>query len=445
MIIDTIFAERNSVSMNIVLLSGGSGKRLWPLSNDTFSKQFLKLLKNDKGNYESMVQRVIRQISSCIPESNVFISCNKTQVGTLQNQLGSIEVITEPSRRNTFPAVVLSAAYLHYVKNLSEDDTFVILPIDVYANDGYFKLLTSVNGFLSSTNIGLMGAIPTYPSEKYGYINHIEGKVTGFIEKPTTAVAEELLSHNALWNCGVASLKIGYVLNHARKYVQFDDFESLYEQYDKLPASSLDYEVIEKEKSMQVVVYNSNWKDLGTWNTFSEEMDTNTMGNVLMSENSQNTHTLNMLNIPIIVQDISDAMVIASYDGILVTSKSESPQLKDLAEQISTRPMYEQRHWGDYRVLDYHSSDNTYLTKRIHIAAGKAISYQYHTKRSEVWTVVSGKGILTIEDIDSIVSVGSVIQIPVGAKHSLLAATDMVFIEVQLGQGELEEEDIVRL
>lgn len=431
--------------MNLVLLSGGSGKRLWPLSNDVISKQFLKLLKDDRGNSESMVQRVMRQINANIENANVYVSCNHTQVDMLQRQLGKIETISEPSRRDTFPAIALAASYLRYSKNLSEDESFVFLPIDPFAEDMYFKLLKDVNGLMNSANIGLLGAIPTYPSEKYGYIRHENGVVNSFVEKPNLEAANKLLEQKALWNCGVAAVKIGYVLEHARKYVNFDSFESLYEQYETLPKISFDYEVIEKESSIKVVVYDGKWKDLGTWNTFAEEMGTNIMGNVLMSDNCKNTHVVNTLNTPIIVQDISDAVVIASYDGLLISSKPGSSYLKPLTEQVSSRPMYEQRKWGDYKVLDYRTGETSSLVKRIRIDAGKGLSYQYHGKRSEVWVVVKGKGILTIDGEDSIVSEGSVIQIPIGAKHSLLAATEMEFIEVQLGQEALEEEDIVRL
>ena len=236
--------------MNVILLSGGSGKRLWPLSNDVLSKQFLKLLRDDKGNYESMVQRVMRQLTYSIPETNIFVSCHQTQVDMVQRQLDRIEVIPEPSRRDTFPAIVLAAAHLKYNKQMKDSDTFVALPIDVFAEESYFKLLKDVNESASGYNIGLLGAIPSYPSEKYGYINHLNGNVTGFVEKPNAEYAEKLIELNALWNCGVVALKIGYILDFARKYVEFDNFESLYEQYEDLPKISFDYEVLEKESSI---------------------------------------------------------------------------------------------------------------------------------------------------------------------------------------------------
>ena len=342
--------------MTVVLLSGGSGKRLWPLSNDTLSKQFLKLLKNDRKEYESMVQRVMRQLTSVYPEVNVFVSSNAAQYEILRRQLGEVDAILEPERRNTFPAIALSAAYLCYCKQLDESEVFIVCPIDVFAELKYFKLLSTVENLVYSgrNEIGLMGALPTFPTEKYGYILQKNGSVSGFIEKPPATEAEQLISQGALWNCGVFALKIGYVLQHARKYAEFDSFESLYKQFSELPQISFDYEVVEKAPSIGAVVYDGIWKDLGTWNTLTEEMSDSTMGeNVLISESCENTHVLNMLDIPVIAQELKDTVVVASHDGVLVSSKHGSSFIKPLAEQINLRPMYEPRRWGDYRVLEY--------------------------------------------------------------------------------------------
>jgi mannose-1-phosphate guanylyltransferase len=435
--------------MTIVLLSGGSGKRLWPLSNDIQSKQFLKLLKNDRGEYESMFQRVSRQINTSLPGANVFVSCNATQADIIRQQVSTAETISEPSRRDTFPAIALAAAYLRYIKQLGEDDVFIVCPIDPFAEAKYFELLAEVGDLVhtGNKNIGLLGALPSYPSEKYGYIDHKNGHVSGFVEKPPIDKANELIARGAFWNCGVFALKIGYILAHARKYVQFDGFEPLYEQYAKLPKISLDYEVAEKEPSIGVVLYDGKWKDLGTWNTLTEEMSSNSMGkDVIISDSCKNTHVLNMLDIPVIAQDLKDAVVIASHDGILVSSKHGSSFLKPLAEQVNLRPMYERRKWGNYRVLDYRQANgSSSLVKRLLIDAGQSISYQYHSNRSEVWVVVRGKGILTVDGVDSVMSPGSVVKIPSESKHSLLAAAELELIEVQLGSGELIEEDIVRI
>ena len=420
--------------MNIVLLSGGSGKRLWPLSNDVQSKQFLKLLKDEKGNDESMVQRVMRQLLSEIPDANVYVSCNNSQVDMLHKQLGNVNVISEPVRRDTFPAIALAAAHLHFNNRLGEDETFVACPIDVFAENAYFSLLSQVNELCGAYNIGLLGAVPTYPSEKYGYITHDNGTVSGFVEKPPLGDAVRLVESKALWNCGVASVKIGYVLGHARKHVEFGSYGSLYAQYEKLPKISFDYEVIEKETSIGVVVYQGIWKDLGTWNTFAEEMGRAAVGDALVSDCSVNTHTLNMLNIPIIVQDIRDAVIVASYDGILVSSKPGSSHLKPLTEQITNKPMYEQKHWGSYRILECKQDDKTSsVVRRIHVDAGQVFNRECNNECVVIWAVTNGKGIVTIDGNDSVVSPGSIVNIPCNTLYTIQADIFLEFIEIEIG------------
>ena len=442
--------------MNIVLLSGGSGKRLWPLSNETQSKQFLKLLPKQTDESESMVQRVYRQIKAVDPSASITLSTNTSQVDSIRRQLGSdVDVVVEPERRDTFPAIALSAAYLHYKKGLPTDNVMVVLPIDVFAEEGYFKCLAQMERAVEDniSNICLMGATPTYPSEKYGYIIPVMDdsstvqKVLEFKEKPSLEAAEQYILRGGLWNCGVFAMRIGYMLDIAARAVDFADFDELLSKYGELKKTSIDYEVIEKADSIGVVSYTGKWKDLGTWNTLTEEMDKSIVGrDVLVADNCTNTHVLNMLDIPIIVSGVDNAVVVASHDGILVSDKGQSSYLKPLADSITQRPMYEQRRWGDYRVIDYTENVNSVsLVKRLHINPGKSISYQYHNQRSEIWTIVSGDGIFTLDDVSKQVHTGDVLTIPVGAKHKIEAISDLTLIEVQLGTTKLEEEDIVRL
>jgi mannose-1-phosphate guanylyltransferase len=401
--------------MNIILLSGGSGLRLWPLSNGVQSKQFLMLLQNERGERESMVQRVYRQLRQIYPDANIAVSSRYDKVSEIQRQLGNIEVIPEPSRRDTYPAIMLAAAYLRYKKQLDDGDAFIICPIDVFAEPGYFRAFAEVEALTREYNIGLLGIEPTYPSEKYGYILR-EGKtVTSFSEKPTVEYAAELISRNALWNAGVFGMKIGYALENVKRYVEFNDFDGLYSNFDKLPAISFDYEIAEKENSIGVTTYNGIWKDLGTWNTLTEELPSGIIGsNVQASENCENTHILNMLDTPIIALGLKDTVIVASHDGILVSDKNESSLIKPYADKIGFRPMYERRAWGQYRVLDYaQTPGGSSLVKRLRIESGKSISYQYHLKRSEIWVIVSGKGIVTVDGTDSVVAPGSVVNRPV--------------------------------
>ena len=164
--------------MHIVLLSGGSGKRLWPLSNDIRSKQFIKIFKTESGRYESMVQRVYRQIKSVLPEADVTVATSRSQVSSILNQLGEqVGISVEPCRRDTFPAIALSAAYLADVKHVDIDEPVVVCPVDPLVEDEYFAALGRLCQQVDKgeANLVLMGIEPTYPSEKYGYIIPADG------------------------------------------------------------------------------------------------------------------------------------------------------------------------------------------------------------------------------------------------------------------------------
>ena len=195
--------------MNIVLLSGGSGKRLWPLSNGVRSKQFIKFFKHGD-NYESMVQRVYRQIKEADPESRVTIATSKSQASAINNQLpGAVDICVEPCRRDTFPAIALAVSYLHYKKGLSAEDAVVVCPVDPYVDNGYFEYVKKLYDLAvsGSKRIFLMGIQPSAPSEKYGYIipktNEKLSSVLEFKEKPNEATAKTYIERGALWNSGV--------------------------------------------------------------------------------------------------------------------------------------------------------------------------------------------------------------------------------------------------
>ena len=434
--------------MNYILLSGGSGKRLWPLSNEIRSKQFIKILKKDDGNYESMVQRVFRQIKHVDNDANITIATSNAQVPTLKNQLGdSINISIEPCRRDTFPAIVLACMYLKDVKNLDINDTVIISPVDPYVDDDYFKSLKELDEKMkvSSNSIGLIGIKPTYPSEKYGYIvlrkDEQESMVVDkFIEKPSEADAKKLIESGALWNGGVFCFKLKYIIEKAQELINFTDYNDLYDKYNSLVKISFDYAIVEKEKNIDVVKYDGEWKDIGTWNTLTEVMTDKTIGNVIIDNKSNNANIINELNIPIIAMGLKDIVVAASADGIFVSDKNESSYNKPLVETLDNRPMYEERAWGDFQVLDIYKNS---LTKHLFIKEGKSISYQKHSHRDEVWTIIDGEGIFILDDVEKNVQAGDVLTIKKGQKHMLKATTNLHFIEVQYGD-EILEDDIER-
>ncbi|GHV42335.1 hypothetical protein FACS189490_11070 [Clostridia bacterium] len=191
--------------MNIALLSGGSGKRLWPLSNELRSKQFLKLLNSETGK-ESMVQRVYGQINRSGIKADITVVTNKTQSELIRAQLGGeVSVVVEPERRDTFPDIAVLCAHLFFRKKLERDAVVIVLPVDPYAEDTYFKCLVKMEQAVAEgkANLVLMGIKPTYPSQKYGYITR-EG---GFVEKPTLETAKKLVTEEAYWNGGAYILE----------------------------------------------------------------------------------------------------------------------------------------------------------------------------------------------------------------------------------------------
>ena len=452
--------------MQLILLSGGSGKRLWPLSNDARSKQFLPLLAKPDGGMESMIQRVVRQIRDAKLTDNITFATNAVQRDSIINQLGEdVNVITEPERRDTFPAIALASSYLAKERKCDDDEVVVIMPCDVYTESKYFatigKMVETVENDIA--DLVLMGITPTYPSEKFGYVvpesitstdsvksassvfNNDCLRVARFTEKPNEEKAKELLKENAFWNGGVFAFRLGYIMNIVSQYLKTETFLETRNRYAEFPKISFDYEVAEKAESVAVVPFSGEWKDLGTWNALCEELPSTHIGNVMMGDNNVNTHAVNELGIPVFCNGLRDVIVAASPDGIMVCDKQDSEKIKDYANKLTTRPMYEERRWGTYRVLDNaeYEDGTRSLTKTIHLNAGKNISYQLHHHRSEVWTCVEGEGIFVLDGERKDVKRGDVMNIPVGHLHAIKATTDLTFIEVQIGNP-LVEEDIER-
>ncbi|MBD8069399.1 sugar phosphate nucleotidyltransferase [Bacillus sp. PS06] len=442
--------------MKLVLLSGGSGKRLWPLSNDARSKQFLKVLKNEDGKLNSMVQRVWSQLVNVNLSESAVIATSNTQVEMIQSQLDSekVSVVVEPERRDTFAAIALAATYLYSIKGVSLKEVIGVLPVDPYVDNQFFSKVKDLELTINNSDaeIALIGVEPTYPSSKYGYIvpenkdyNKDYLNVSHFTEKPSETKAIELLNQGALWNCGVFAFKLEYIITLLQKKGLPIQYESLLKQYDRLPKISFDYEVVEKAEKIVALPYEGYWKDLGTWNTLTEEMGTNLIGKGIIKD-STNTHLINELDIPVTVLGIPNAVVAVSPDGILVSDKEKSPNIKELVNRFEQRPMYEERRWGWYKVLDHTKFEDgqEVLTKRIGINKGANLSYQYHNHRNETWTIIKGEGVFVLNGEMKSIKIGDVLKIPVGAKHSIKAESDLEFIEVQTGN-DLVEEDIKRI
>lgn len=424
--------------MNIVLLSGGSGQRLWPLSNEIRSKQFIKIFHRQDGMLESMVQRVYRQIRTVDPDAEITVATSRSQVSALHNQLGeNIGISVEPCRRDTFPAIALAASYLHDIRGVSSKEAIVVCPVDPYVEVDYFRALEELGNYAaqSEANLVLMGIEPTYPSEKYGYIIPEKAdqvsKVSVFKEKPDQRTAEKYISQGALWNGGVFAFKLDYVLKRAHELIDFTDYEDLYRKYDSLKKISFDYAVVEHEPYIEVMRFSGMWKDLGTWNTLTEAMDSQSVGEALYNETCENLHVINELNVPVLCMGLKNIVVSASPEGILVSDKQQSSYIKPFVNTLDNKVMFAEKSWGSFRVLDVGDGS---LTIKVTLNPGHSMNYHSHEHRDEIWNVISGQGRTVVDEREQSVKAGDVICMKAGCRHTVIADTELQMIEVQLGQ-----------
>ena len=434
--------------MNIVLLSGGSGKRLWPLSNDIRSKQFIKIFRKPEhsvpmgtehsGGYESMVQRVYRQIKAVDSDATVTIATSKSQVSAIHNQLGEgVGISVEPCRRDTFPAIALATAYLYDVQGVGLDEAVVVCPVDPYVNDDYFVAIQKLWELAQAgtANLVLMGIDPTYPSEKYGYIlptsTDAVAKVDTFKEKPDAATAQKYIDTGGLWNGGVFAYKLSYVLKRAHELIDFTDYADLFAKYDTLTKISFDYAVVEHEKDIAVMRFAGEWKDLGTWNTLTEAMEEQAVGDVRMDDTCENVHAINEMGVPILAMGLKDVIISASPEGILVSDKNQSSYIKPYVDAIDQQIMFAEKSWGSFRVLDVEEDS---MTIKVTLLPSHRLHYHSHEHRDETWTVVSGEGTAVVDDAEIALRSGTMVRLPVGCRHTVIARTEMTLIEVQIGE-----------
>ncbi len=424
--------------MNIILLSGGSGKRLWPLSNEVRSKQFLKIFKNSDGSYESMVQRVYRQIKSIDSKAKITIATSKNQVSAIHNHLGEdVGISVEPCRKDTFPAIVLASLYLTDVEKVNKNEVVVVCPVDPYVEDSYFETLEELSSEAERTdaNLVLMGIEPTYPSEKYGYIipkdrKHIS-KVEVFKEKPTVEVAKEYIKEGALWNAGVFAYKLEYIINKAHELLDFVDYKDFLNKFETLDKISFDYAIAERESRIEVIRYSGTWKDIGTWNTLTETMNDSVIGKGELNNKCTGVNIINELDVPVLAMGLHDVIISASPDGILVSDKEQSSYIKPFVDKIEQQVMYAEKSWGSYKVIDVEKES---MTIKVTLNAGHSMNYHSHKNRDEVWTVVSGSGEAILDDKKYDVKAGDVLKMPRGCKHLIKAESTLILIEVQIGK-----------
>jgi len=428
--------------MQIILLSGGSGQRLWPLSNDLRSKQFLKIFSGG----ESMLQRTLKQIRRTNEEASITIAAAKKQVPLLKKYVGeNFDISTEPCRKNTFPAIALAAAYLRDVKKICADEKLLICPVDPYVDDKFFAQFPLLAEQISAESpLVLMGIAPTYPSEKYGYIipQTVEkiSRVNMFKEKPNRLDAQKFIDAGGLWNGGIFACKLSYILDKSEKLLGTSSHDALQKNYAELPSISFDYAVVEHEKNIKVVRYVGEWKDIGTWNTLTEVLDANFIGQVQSDADCENLHVINNSDVPIICMGLKNAVVVAGSEGILVSDKVASSYIKPFVEKLDSQIRFAEKSWGSFKIIDVESDS---LTVKVTLNRGSRMRYHSHHFRDEIWNFIAGTGRVIIDGVEKAVRAGDVIKIPIGVKHTVIADEPLKIIEIQLGKDITVEDKII--
>lgn len=318
--------------MRIVILSGGSGRRLWPLSNEGRAKQFLQIFPAPQGGHESMLMRVHRRILEAHPDASVLLAASAGQAPMVAEQLGDVPVCVEPARRDTFPAICLAAAYLHDVCGADEAEPIVFCSSDGDAQSSFYACFTRmVQALDEGFELAALGVAPTYPSAKYGYAlpeaPADTSRVASFVEKPDSERAMSLIAEGALWNTGVYAMRLGYALAQAKRLLGTSSYEELLDSYEDLDPVSFDYAVAEGEENLAVVRYDGLWRDLGTWVTMADALPAESSGRVSMRD-SAGTLAINELDAPLLVLGINDAIVCATEQGVLVASRSATSHMK---------------------------------------------------------------------------------------------------------------------
>ncbi|WCT54685.1 sugar phosphate nucleotidyltransferase [Paenibacillus kyungheensis] len=442
--------------MRMILLSGGSGKRLWPLSNVNRPKQFLPVLRH-QGQPESMLQRIWRQLQDAGLSEQAYFSASGYQADLIRGQIGiDATIIEEPAQRDTFPAIALAASYLYHHAGATRDEMIGVMPVDGYAGDEFFEHLRKLPSILekSGDEMVLMGASPTEPSDKYGYIVPLMSElvdkeyfgVCSFLEKPDIITAQSLIHKGALWNCGVFAFRLGFLLDHIENQGWNSNYNELLKHYLALPKTSFDLAVVEKTKHISVLPFHGEWRDLGTWDSLIREMDFDVTGSGYISPLSQDTRIINELDIPVSIWNVPNVIVVAGPDGILVTNREDATGIKEMVGQIEIAPRFEERFWGKQTIISHRQDEGGLetVTKRVVITSGRFISYHEHKLRKEVWTIISGIGYICLDGVITMISPGDVIVVEPGMKHCIGASEgELEFIESQIGKA-VSETDIIR-
>lgn len=444
-----------------VILAGGSGSRLWPLSRELYPKQLLNLYSS-----ESLLQSTFERLNKFIPSENIISVTNSKHFSNVKMQLSDLcespLILSEPVSKNTAPAIALSVKYI--IENSEDDELVIVVPSDLIIEESekFEQAVNEAKVFALHGKIVTLGCKPTYPETGYGYIKSENGLVKKFVEKPEKADAIRFMEENYYWNSGIFIFKISTLIKELEKYcpeisdivrhLTLTNKTVPFMEYDKMPVISFDYAILEKSDNIAMVELHSDWKDLGSWKSIYEVSPKDKNNNVfighVLDEGSKNSMVYSSSKLVATI-GLEDTVVIETEDAILACKKDKAQDVKHIYEtlkqqhdgtQMVHKTVY--RPWGFYTVI---AEGKGFQTKIIHVNKGQKLSVQSHNHRSEHWVVLSGMAKVVLEGKDHILSPGHSIDIDVKAIHSLQNPfdEDIEIIEVQKGDI-LSEDDIIR-
>jgi len=451
-----------------IILAGGSGSRLWPLSRELYPKQLLNLNSN-----KSLLQETFERLNEFMPAENIVSVTNIKHTSSVKLQLenisGNINVLSEPLSKNTAPAIALATKF---IQQKGEDPVILVVPSDHLIEDKKKFIDTVKKGekLAEQGYIVTFGIEPNYPETGYGYINITEEsildgfKVKEFVEKPDSETAQKYIDAKTyFWNSGIFMFKASTMIEEIKKLTpeifkvmeefDFSNSEKIeYNLFEKMPSISIDYAIMEKSDKIALVKLESDWNDLGSWQSIYDVSKKDEHNNVMighvLDEDSKNSFVYASSKLVATI-GLEDTVIIETEDAILACKKDKTQDVKKIFDTLKKqndnthlihKTVY--RPWGFYTVI---AQNKGFLTKIIHVNTGQRLSVQSHNHRSEHWVVLSGKAKVVLEGKEHILSAGNSIDIPLKAIHSLQNPyeEELEIIEVQLGEL-LIEDDIVR-
>ncbi|MBD5401480.1 mannose-1-phosphate guanylyltransferase/mannose-6-phosphate isomerase [bacterium] len=444
-----------------VILAGGSGSRLWPLSRELYPKQLLNLCAE-----KSLLQSTFERLNKFIPSENIISVTNTKHNANIRMQLGELSensiIISEPISKNTAPAIALSVKYI--IENFNKDEIILVVPSDLFIEDNekFIQTIKEAEEFANKGFIVTFGVKPTYAETGFGYICFENNKVKAFTEKPDTKTAEAYLQNGYFWNSGIFMFKASTIMaefeHHCPeiasilKNINCSDKSISFNEFDKMPNISLDYAVLEKSNNIMMVELKSDWKDLGSWKSIYEVSPKDNNNNVfighVLDKESKNSFVYSSSKLVATI-GLEDTVIVETEDAILACKKDKTQDVKQIYETLKeqhdgTQKVHKTvyRPWGFYTVI---AEGKGFQTKIIHVNVGQKLSVQSHNHRSEHWVVLSGMAKVVLEGKDHILSPGHSIDIGVKAIHSLQNPfeEDLEIIEIQKGDI-LSEDDIIR-